>query len=325
MGQWLGREPGFRSPNQLLIEASSGREHFRRKGKASLKKIKLSPFLEEDLDLELEYGLKRMQAGRIARLIEEAYEQDALLSMKQLTHLTNITPTSLRSRLADFRKRGIYLPFLGMSKKAREKGAVLRSTWVLSRYLAGGSLSELREEAAMNKGRFNDILVSFSNLRHGAPSQVPLSERKLDEWYTLLRVTSKFKLREMFPARIVGSALKNEGEMEFELRVDFGMSPLKVRAAMQIFNEFKSTLSKEREPNTVIYWAVSASEPAGKPLDACTLAPVKLTLIEEEDVSDPKKDPDFNCVSEMKYRKAVRYATQAKYCGGYLTYADLLQ
>jgi hypothetical protein len=323
MGQWLVQESGIRSPNQLLTEASSGREHFRRKGETPLKKINMTPFSEEDLDVELEYGLKTMQAGRIARLIEEAYEQDALLSMKQLVLLTNITPTSLRGRLADFRKRGIYLPFLGMSKQAREQGAVLRSTWVLSRYFAGEPLHEIREAAAFSRSRAQDLVVTFSHFAHNPSIPPALGSRELEEWRTLLKVASKTKLKEILPVPDAPSRQENEGKIEFDLRTDFGMSPVKVRAVRQIYDELKSTLSERREENTVIYWAVSASEPAGKPLEVCSLVPVKLTLIEEGDVPDPKKDPDFNRVSEMKYRKAVRYATQAKYCGGYLTYSDL--
>ncbi|GAI83551.1 unnamed protein product, partial [marine sediment metagenome] len=82
-------------------------------------------------------------------------------------------------------------------------------------------------------------------------------------------------------------------------------------------------MSENRPSNTAIYWAVAAREPAGKPLDVCTLVPVKLSFIDQGDVPDPKQDHDFNCVSNMKFNKAVRYATQAKYCGGYLTYSDL--
>lgn len=323
MEHWLLGLAGVRSHNQLLTKASSGRERFRRKGKAALKEIKLTPFSEEDLDVELEYGLKTMQAGRIARLMEEAYGQDALLTVKRLTLLTNITPTSLRGRLAHFREHGVYLPFLGMSKKARERGALLRSTWVLSRYLAGNPLAGIRKTAAMSKGRFQDLLVSFSYFAQNLSFNPPLGVRELEEWLALLNSTPRPTLKEMLPVVSASPPQGDEGEVEFELRTAFGMSPVKVRAVMQMFGELKSTLLDEREANTVIYWAVSASEPAGKPLEACSLVPVKLTLIEEGDVSDPKKDPDFNRVSEMKYNKALRYATQAKYSGGYLTYADL--
>lgn len=69
----------------------------------------------------------------------------------------------------------------------------------------------------------------------------------------------------------------------------------------------------------MVYWAVGATEPAGKPLETCRLVPVKLTLLDAQDMAD---EPP-NRVSGMKFRKIVRYATQAKFQGGYLTYADL--
>ncbi len=56
------------------------------------KKIKVTPFQASDLGLELEFGLKTMQLGRILRLIEEAYGQDSLIDAKQLSLLCNITP-----------------------------------------------------------------------------------------------------------------------------------------------------------------------------------------------------------------------------------------
>ena len=323
MRQWLMRKPGFRGHNQIAIEASRGRGNFVRNGKASSTSIKITPYEEEDLDLELEYGLKTMQAGRISRLIEQSYDQDALLSIKQLTLLTNITPTSLRGRLVAFRNLGIYLPLVGLSKKAREAPGMLRSTWVLSRYLAGESVIQIRREAAISKGRFNDLLVSFSSLAFELPSGTPVSKREFDEWLNLLRSSSKSRLKEMLPARKVICRLESEDEIEFELRAEYGMAPVKIRAVMQILRELKETMSENRPSNTVIYWAVAATESAGKPLDVCALVPVKLRFIDPEDVPDSETDRDFNCVSNMKFNKAVRYATQAKYCGGYLTYSDL--
>ena len=162
MARWLEQRSGFRAPNQILIEASAGRDRFVRNGKGALRKVRLSPCEEEDLALELEFGLKTMQAGRIARMIEQAYSQDALLSIRRLTWLNNITPTSLRFRLAGFRELGIYMPYLGLSRAAREEPTVLRSTWVLRAYLSAENVTEIRRQAAMSKGRFSDLLHSFS-------------------------------------------------------------------------------------------------------------------------------------------------------------------
>jgi hypothetical protein len=108
-----------------------------------------------------------------------------------------------------------------------------------------------------------------------------------------------------------------------ELLVDFSLSPVKVTAIRDIAGEMLGALSDSRPDGDVVYWAVSSTEPAGKPLDACRLAPVSLTLYDIQDVPPPEVDRDINRLSDIKFRKVLRYATQAKYAGGYLTYADL--
>ena len=41
--------------------------------------IKVTPFQASDLELELEFGLKVMQLGRLLRIFEDAYLQDSLI------------------------------------------------------------------------------------------------------------------------------------------------------------------------------------------------------------------------------------------------------
>jgi hypothetical protein len=81
----------------------------------------------------------------------------------------------------------------------------------------------------------------------------------------------------------------------------------------------RDRLSAERADGEVIYWAVSSTEPAGKPLEVCRLVPVRFAFL---DPSDTLGEPE-NRLSGVKFRKALRYATQAKFQGGYLSYADL--
>lgn len=51
--------------------------------------------------------------------------------------------------------------------------------------------------------------------------------------------------------------------------------------------------------------------------------PVTLTLYDPQDVPAPDVDRDINRLSDIKFQKILRYTTQAKYGGGYLTYADV--
>ena len=321
--EYFCRQSGSRAPNEILLEAASGRERFVRNGKGTKSSIRIAPFDQEDLSLELELGLSTMQAGRIARMIEQAYVQDALLSVRQLVWLTNITPTSLRGRLGSFRELGIHLPYLGLPRQWRAGGQVLRSTWVLARYLTGERPAGIRRKAAMSKERFNDLLRSFALLAFDADSFRPTSGREREEWTALLRSTPEARLREMLPVAQKAGRQEQENDLAFELRRDYGMAPVRVQAVMQVLRELEGNLQAERGWNTAIYWAVASGEPAGKPLSACALVPVALTIVEQEDLGDRAKDPDLNRLRQMKFRKAVRYAVEAKRTGGYLTQADL--
>ena len=324
MAVWLQRKEGFRAPNQIVMEASAGRNRFIRNGKGPTGGISLTPFALEDLELELEFGLKTMQAGRICRLLEQACDQDALLSMRQLTWLTNITPTSLRFRLASFRALGIYVPYLGLSRQARSNPSKLRSTWVLREYVRGRNVTEIRNVAAMSKARFEDLLRCFSAWSCDPHSCTPAGAREREEWMELMHSTPTSKLKQLFPASLEKEKrVEQEEEIIHELKNEFGMPPVKVRAVLALLREMKDGLSDERPEHTVVYWAVASHEPAGKPLEACALVPVRLTFVEASDVPDRQQDADFNCLRHMKVKKALRYATEAKRCGGYLTYADL--
>ena len=134
VSSWVIAQPDLRGPNQIYFEASNGRDIFARRLHVT-KKIMLTLFAAEDLELELEFGLAVMQLGRILRLIEEAYEQDALLSGKQLTLLCHITPTSLRGRLKKVREEGLWAPLMGLSQVERQRGGQFRSTLILKAYL----------------------------------------------------------------------------------------------------------------------------------------------------------------------------------------------
>jgi hypothetical protein len=326
MAVWLQASKGVRGPNQVLLEATAGRERYVRNGRGPWIKVTLTPFALEDLELELEFGLKVMQAGRICRLLEEAYRQDALLSLRSLTWLTNITPTSLRGRLASLRAAGIHTPYRGLSRTAREAESLLRSTWALERYVAGEPLREIRRQAALSKTGWEELVRSFSALISDPQGGSPVTERERAEWLDLLRSTPASRLRQLLPVPAVSvesRAAEPQERIAEELRTDFGMPPVKVRAVLALLQEIQDTLSESRPEHTVVYWAVAAHEPAGKPLEACALVPVRLSLVDPQDLPQPGQDADFNCVRHMKVRKALRYAAEAKRCGGYLTYADL--
>jgi hypothetical protein len=322
-GRWILSQPGVRGPNQILFEAVSGRDSFSRRHK-TLKKIRLTPYDIEDLDLELEFGLPTMQAGRILRMIEEAYRQDALLTAKQLTMLCNITPTSLRGRLAELRREGIWIPVAGLSRAERERGGQLRSTWVLAKYLDGQPLAEVRRAVALSRETFRHLLCRFSSLtRLVLAGEFTPHDPEEAAWAAIVQATPRKKLLPLMDEPGVPAPAEDWTSFKTQLEADFAMSPVKVRAIREIAGEILATLSDGRPDGDVVYWAVSSTEPAGKPLEACRLVPVTLTLYDPRDVPAPDVDRDINRLSDIKFQKILRYATQVKHGGGYLTYADL--
>lgn len=321
ISRWVLSRPGIRGPEEIVVETAAGHNSFVRNGKVLTKKIKLTPFLPEDLDLELEMGLSAMQLGRIMRLIEEAWVQDALLTAKQLGELCNLTPTALRAKLQRLRRLGIWVPVQGLSREERERGGMPRSTWAMSRYLAGDAPGEIRKAAAMSRERWRDTLGRFSALAQMlASGEFQPQGIETASWAELIRHTPSKDLKPLL-AESTRNPVDSGDWLDFraELMRDFGMSPVKVRAVREMVEEIRNHLSGARADHEVVYWAVAVDEPPGKPLDACRLVPVRLTLFEPGDLAGESA----NRVSGMKFKKVVRYATQAKYQGGYLTYADL--
>ncbi|MDQ7790777.1 MAG: DUF1670 domain-containing protein [Clostridia bacterium] len=323
VSKWILTQPGVRGPNQIKFAAIAGQESFSRRHRMP-KTIRLTLYDTEDLDLELEFGLATMQMGRTLRLIEEAHRQDALLGAKQLTLLCNITPTSLRQRLQKVREAGIWAPVAGLSRVARERGGQLRSTWLLSRYLAGENLTDLRITAAISRDRLRDLFARFSyTARLVLAGDFQPQEPEETAWASLVQATPPERLAPLLDEPGIGSTTNDWSAFRTGLEQDFALSPVKLRAIREIVEELMATLSASRPDTDVVYWAVASTEPAGKPLEACRLVPITLTLYDPRDIPPPEVDRDLNRVSGVKLEKVVRYATQAKRGGAYLTYADL--
>jgi len=323
ISSWILSQPELRGPNQIYLEASKGRESFARRYMFP-QKIKLTPFAAEDLDLEIEFGLSTMQLGRIMRLIEEAYCQDTLLSTKQLTLLCHITPTSLRNRLKALRGKGIWVPVKGLSRVDREKGGCFRSTQALKTYLEENNLTETRRALALSTQRFREILTDFTRVAktvQGGGYTFPDPEKS--EWAELALKMPEERLLSLLEKQLPAVTKRMSDDFWVDLQEDFSLSPVKQRAIREATEKLLATLSQDRTDGEVVYWAVSSREPAGKPLEACQLVPVTLSFFKPEDMPPTCVDRDVNRVSDLKFQKVLRFTTQAKHDGGYLTYADL--
>ena len=319
IGKWILSRPDIRGPNQIIFEASRGEASFARRYN-SIKEIKLTAYDIEDLDLELEFGLYAFQTARLLRMVEEAYSQDSLLSAKQLTLLLTITPTALRKKIKSLREGGIFVPIKGMGKNDRKRHSLFRSTWALSKYFQDTSLADIRKKAGLTKERFRNICCSFVEI---AKKGLPATDEEERQCLNLAKKIPKAKLDELKTQTSSLRGALNWDDFSTILKKDFNLSPIKLVAIKEEVDEIISSLTQKRGPGDVIYWAVSAGEPAGKPLDEAKLIATALTLYDPLDMPGKDTNRDINRVSDIKFKKAVRLSTQAKACGAYLTYADL--
>ena len=265
-----------------------------------------------------------MQLGRLLRIVEEAYLQNSLIDLKQLSLVCNITPTSIRSRFRGVRELGISLPLLGLSAKDREQGGMLRSTYLLRSHFSDESMVHERQQLAVSRSAFRGILARFAALLHHLKIQdCEPKDPEEREWAELAAELPENQLQTLLHSFPPTGRDTDWSTIKQELEADFGLSPVRIRAVRELIDEIIFPLQAEgRGCGHVLYFAVAASEPAGKPLDACKLVPVELDLLDEDDW--PSEDnKDLNQLSDIKYAKIVRYTTQAKRSGGYLTYADL--
>jgi hypothetical protein len=338
---YLERQGGVRLPNQIVMELSRGRQCFHRCRRPYAKKaVVLTAVDAEDLDLELEFGLKAFQNNRLVRLIEEAEEQDALLRQKELVSLCQITPTSIRERLRPLRRQGIRLPLLGLKRQERVPDGLSRSACLLARYLGGQDTRKIREELFVSRPRYQRILrEALLVLRAGsgeAPEAVAeafgIPVLRAEDYQKVFRAVQSRRLRwfeRQYSEEVPVRGVRREGmtvadRLRRQLSKEFGYSPAKVRALLDYLDELKSSWAVQREDGEILFWAVAATEPAGKPLSHCRLVPVRLNLLcPEEDLPPYRRGESYDRISQMKFSKILRYATSAKYQGGYLTQADL--
>lgn len=212
-----------------------------------------------------------------------------------------------------------------LSRSDRERGGELRSAWALARYLDGQPLAKVRQTAALSREAFRHLWSRFSHVarsilngggfRRGDPEE--------EAWAAIVGAVPKKKLLPLLEEPGISPSLGDWTSFMDEIMADFALSPVKARAMREIAVEMLSALSDSCPDGEVVYWAVGRTEPAGKPIDACRLVPVSLTLLDAKDNLPRKLTGTSTASAISSSRRCCAIPPQAKYAGGYLTYADL--
>lgn len=104
------------------------------------------------------------------------------------------------------------------------------------------------------------------------------------------------------------------------LAAEVGLNPAQIRVTIELLGDhLQDYYSEVRPPGTIIHTAVSAREPAGKPIKHCKVVPVRLTLIHEADFDVLRQ---YGSV-ELRTIRVYRLACEAQEQGGLLSQEDL--
>jgi len=131
--------------------------------------VTLTVIDEEDIELMAKFGIAVMQKGRLARIIEEAYYQEAILDGPRLLLFILESHRGIRAHLKHFWQAGVSLPVTGMSKEKRALMRELRPVLAVKRYLEGEDLTAIRKSLAISTGRWQKLFSDFKELGRDEP------------------------------------------------------------------------------------------------------------------------------------------------------------
>jgi hypothetical protein len=334
--EYLERNLLTRTLGQIVFPAISGRENHQKRSRSNQpeKLVSLTVVAEEDIELMAEFGTVALQRGRLARLLEEAYAQDAILDTPRLCVLFPQTHRGIRAILQSFWQQGVLLPVAGMKKENRQLMQNLRAALAIDRYLSGEDLTSLRKNLAISTGRWQRWWQGFKELVQNRDQPLAELARLLREPPELLEAWQEIwnRHREKDPGiatrlgldqealRQPGTGTGSRQAFAELLRRRHGYSPAAVEQFLDELAELASRLNRqERAPGAIVYQAVSDREPAGKKLSQCELKAVVLDYVTPEDWELVNRDN----AEALKWTRLLRLATQARAQGATLNQPDL--
>jgi len=333
--EYLERNLLTRTLGQIQFPAISGRENHKKRSRANQpeKLINLTVVAEEDIELMAEFGTVALQRGRLARLIEEAYAQDAILDGHRLSVLFLQTHRGIRALLQSFWQQGVLLPVAGMKRTNRQLMQGLRGVLAIDRYLSGEDLTALRKDLAISTSRWQRWWQSFKELVRNQDRPLAELAGTLQEPVELLtawrEVYEDHRKKDPGLAARLGlnqgtlskpDAITNRQALGELLCRRHGYSPAAAEQFLDDLVDLAARLNRqERAPGAIIYQAVSDREPAGKKLAECELKAVVLDYVTREDWELANRDN----AEALKWTRLLRFAAQARSQGATLNQPDL--
>jgi len=322
------------APGQIELPCVDGlNSHFRRARRDQPEKlVKLTVVAEEDAGLVEEFGTRVMQQGRLTRMIEEAYEQEALLDGHRLCLLMPLTLVALRDRLKPLWQQGVNLPLAGLTKAVREQMRVPRAVLAVERYLKGEDLSAIRREMAISRFQwsrwwrgFQDAVARSGEDAEPVAQSVGFPVELVLGWQELLskyreHPASQERLGKPVAVKLPAALVDEEDRLRQRLLTEHGYTPAAMRSFMQELRDLAIRLKNlDRRSGQVIAFGVAADEPPGRSLNEARLCLVALDYITPEDWGAIKRTSP----QKLKWQRLERLCTQSYEQGVALSLPDL--
>ena len=327
-----------RACGQIEFPAIAGRDNHKKRARKDQPErlIKLTVVAEEDIELLAEFGVVGLQVGRLARVIEEAYFQDAILDYSRLLVLFLETHKGLRHHLEGLWQEGVLLPVAGMKKESRSLMKGLRAVVAIERYLEGEDLTEVRKRLGISMSRWQRWWQDFKEVARQedkSPEELSSLLGEPKELVGALREAWKKHKDRRGVLELVGfergasetskgsSLGRTSPKAFYELLCKrHGYSPAAAEAFLDELYEIAARLNRqERALGQIVYNAVADHEPAGRRLIECEMRPVVLDYVAPEDFELANRDSQEG----LKWARLTRLVTQARNQGVALTQPDL--
>ncbi len=286
-----------------------------------------------DTEVWERFGLEVLQRRRLLRWLMEIRRQGGWASLTELAAWANLTPTALGTRLRPVRRLGVWLPHVG--SVLRPDGALPWEAWLVERYLEAGEVEAYRRLFGLTVGAWEGVLRRFTvavalDARGRALSEIAAavgrSETEVEAFLAVAkRHVRKRRLRELREAYgPEGSEGPERPPVQRELVEGYGFSPVAARLFERELRGLAERIGGEvRRQGEVIFFAISAEESARVRLEEARHLPVRLRYFTAEDLENGPWGASRTRVSELKWGRILRYATEARAQGALLTLPDL--
>ena len=333
---YLKQYHGLGSLGVIEIPAIADNEaaYFRRSRSEQDDVLITIPVIEDDdADLLGEFGMRVMVTGRMARVIEAAYFQGALMDYNRLCLLFPLNVTAVRERLEVLLEQGVKLPLAGTTRKTRERFAGFRPTLAIKRYLKGEPLEQIRRSLSISMSSwhrwwnaYRQVAVLKAEPADQIAARIGEPQTLVEEYLQLQQqlekdeaVQKKISEELLWPLEPL-EAFSSYGGFINLLMDRHGYTLASAEDFCMSLGELaKQYGAKKERPGQVTYIAVADSEGAGVSLKEAQLKAVNLDYLTLEDWDCLKRESP----RELKWRRIERFTTQAHGQGAALTLPDI--